>query len=1542
MLVGLASSTCGEACQSCRKYGPYICDNCVGNAIRGQTGQCSCTSSWSGMRCEIYLGICHPICWGCNGPEALDCVECGFNSHRDIYGACVCNQDYMADDCSIYDGQCDGRCIACTGPDVLQCLSCMPNADKNEYGLCECKQYYYGEHCETYDFNGACAARCKTCTGPLSTDCTECVSHASKNGKDECVCDDYWEGDDCGMYTYTGLCHPTCDEECFGPHATDCAKCVPHAYYDSDGICVCQFNWAGDDCSIKAYQGHCDPICDQFLDCTGPSASDCEACGPNSEFDNAMHACACIEPWIHEDCSFNSVEDCYPICLRCSGPRKVDCLECVPNAHKDELGYCQCDFMYSGQTCSYFSGVCHPICETGCNGPSPCDCFDCVDHATMVNDTCVCDQDWELADCGFFVGECHAKCTDCHGPNDCDCDYCVEHAYFDSTMTCVCLHTYDGEDCSNYIGDCHPICETCHGPSASECLTCVENSDWHDHVCTCSKNWDGLDCSVWVGPCDIRCDGCKGPDPCDCTECIDHASFDSDGLCVCDHLYTGYACEYYVGYCDEKCVGCFGQSALECEKCTRNAFRNSLGECECLPEWRNQDCSVYAGQCDPRCQYGCFGPLFSDCMECVENASMNEITRVCECDVDWHGSDCSLYNGLCMPTCLGCSGPDDENCETCVAHAHRDSNGVCICDTNWNSVADCSEYNGPCFKNCSDLGCRGPTEFDCVSCVANAVRDTKLGICECDEDWGDSDDGRACSRYTGHCDAKCAYGCTGPTRSDCIECVPNSVHNISECRCITDFGGADCSLYTGTCASECTRCFGPYNYHCTQCVENAQRDGTGACKCKPEWTGLHCETIVGCDPICEAVDDVTCFGTGPEHCAACKTNAHRDWDGKCVCDEGWTGEICDQYTSVCDPKCDYSCNGPTAYDCYGCITNAYISPSSEGNLCVCLNSWTGEDCQTYKGWCDPHCLGCTGPTAKDCVDCVANAYYDGQGGCICKDTWHGEDCSIQQENCKQPCLMCRADTPNQCTQCAPGYTMVNGFCVPCHESCETCKEANGTTENDCLSCKPRNGFELGTNICVPCHPSCLSCNIGMGPGIGECTSCFPNSTLMVNPDSDAGFYCVCDFPKVRLQSSFTCENTCSSGNAYDPYTRYCSPDETGGAVVHLELNQPLPIYNSAPTAVQYNTEDTTATSCFPPTAFSPTEIHGETTYRGSYFDGIRDFIELKHFDVSNTFLIELWARPYSGDVSLTYVELYLFMGWETTNFDGCDGTDLINHWQSYFDFWLAPCYSLVADLGDTHRLVSNGAANEDEWSNMAVQVNSIGLDTTISILLNGVTIGQGDFTNNVFKSQGLRSYIGSYTDWVYSFHGFMYSWTYYQSQQASNIYQGIHNCPSGALSPLSTCLALCSNNEYLDHELECEPCHASCNNGCSNGGVCYECHATCRTCTGPSVNDCVDCWCYAERDMPDQTASCCNCASEYRGAPEMCFGQVGEECMGCKFCAPGGKCYYCDDGWEWNDDWTCSRCNDAHCQWEDIYEVCGYKGPRRNHNDCGEPSTSTT
>ena len=107
------------------------------------------------------------------------------------------------------------------------------------------------------------------------------------------------------------------------------------------------------------------------------------------------------------------------------------------------------------------------------------------------------------------------------------------------------------------------------------------------------------------------------------------------------------------------------------------------------------------------------------------------------------------------------------DCSKCTENSHFNQYGMCICNTGW-SGDDCSihaPYNGECAPTCSN--CFGEFEFECDSCVTNAIKD-KFGSCTCDTMiWG----GTHCEIYLSGCDLKCSTDCTGPTVFDCLNCV---------------------------------------------------------------------------------------------------------------------------------------------------------------------------------------------------------------------------------------------------------------------------------------------------------------------------------------------------------------------------------------------------------------------------------------------------------------------------------------------------------------------------------------------------------------------------------------------------------------------------------------------------------------------------------------------------------------------------------------------------------------------------------------------------
>jgi hypothetical protein len=461
-------------------------------------------------------------------------------------------------------------------------------------------------------------------------------------------------------------------------------------------------------------------------------------------------------------------------------------------------GACVCEVDWDrsivDDDCSVYTGLCASTCHvpTGCpRGPTARDCEQCVLHAHRdLDGSCICDDFWGEADCSWYSGECHPTCIDgCFGPLANECYGCGLH----STATgangeCVCDPDWGGDDCTLYLGPCHCNCLTCYGPTEADCVDCVERGyrDGTTGVCMCEPDWTDCGCVTYTGLCAPTCGlgGCTGPLPKDCVDCILHSYREMDGSCTCYPDWNDYNdCSTYRGECDCRCEDCFGPSNGECNGCTQNASLDGSLNCQCLPGWSGECCNVWMSTCDSNCRT-CTASSLPDqtyCVECVDHAHHDAVTGVCRCDDGWTDPGCVTYIGACSYVCGsgGCTGPEAWDCVDCTAHAYRNLEGVCVCDSDYvyeypdpNNTGDnalqlgCANYRGECSPKCAS--CEGPAETDCSSCQPNAYLDVDTS-CQCDDGWG----GYHCEHWIGACHPLC-FGCFGDSEWDCVNCVPNA------------------------------------------------------------------------------------------------------------------------------------------------------------------------------------------------------------------------------------------------------------------------------------------------------------------------------------------------------------------------------------------------------------------------------------------------------------------------------------------------------------------------------------------------------------------------------------------------------------------------------------------------------------------------------------------------------------------------------------------------------------------------------------------------
>ena len=352
--IDIIYDECHSLCSEAGCVGPEAsdCNECVDNAHKNYHGCCECDNFWMGADCSDYCGTCDSKCFNsCTGPTAADCDCCVANASIDDNGACACDEGYAGEDCSLWIGECDPICYGCHGPANTNCDYCVENATKDEYGNCHCDWQWQGAGCDQFVYQGDCNPICdkgRGCSGPGTGDCDLCNEHAFLDNYDNCQCLAYWHGVDCGSYTYTGHCHALCDGECFGPCATDCVQCVPHAHRDGDQTCVCDENWTGDDCSVRMYVEACHPICDHRYGCVGPAREDCKECNDYAERDFYGH-CQCKHGFGGDEC-----RPCHVVCdeeAGCSGPARADCNACNANSEPDYDGVCQCKKGQHGKDC---------------------------------------------------------------------------------------------------------------------------------------------------------------------------------------------------------------------------------------------------------------------------------------------------------------------------------------------------------------------------------------------------------------------------------------------------------------------------------------------------------------------------------------------------------------------------------------------------------------------------------------------------------------------------------------------------------------------------------------------------------------------------------------------------------------------------------------------------------------------------------------------------------------------------------------------------------------------------------------------------------------------------------------------------------------------------------------------------------------------------------------------------------------------------------------------------------------------------------------
>ena len=142
---------------------------------------------------------------------------------------------------------------------------CSGNGDC-ELSVCKCKPGFSGSDCSVKQCPGSF---CYFDSIVLDQHCVVCSSNGACQANGECACEDGWTGPDCSMAVCPGGCSGagTCLDTEFP--LNQCVCDTVHSGYDcseklclnacsfrgncTDGLCSCDTNFHGDDCSVYVF-----------------------------------------------------------------------------------------------------------------------------------------------------------------------------------------------------------------------------------------------------------------------------------------------------------------------------------------------------------------------------------------------------------------------------------------------------------------------------------------------------------------------------------------------------------------------------------------------------------------------------------------------------------------------------------------------------------------------------------------------------------------------------------------------------------------------------------------------------------------------------------------------------------------------------------------------------------------------------------------------------------------------------------------------------------------------------------------------------------------------------------------------------------------------------------------------------------------------------------------------------------------------------------------------------------------------------------------
>uniref|UniRef100_A0A8C5GSX6 Growth factor receptor domain-containing protein n=1 Tax=Gouania willdenowi TaxID=441366 RepID=A0A8C5GSX6_GOUWI len=223
-------------------------------------------------------------------------------------------------------------------------------------------------------------------------------------------------------------------------------------------------------------------------------------------------------------------------------------------------------------------------------------------------------------------------------------------------------------------------------------------------------------------------------------DCVHHLL--SGGQCMkeCPKQSFGDPSGWRCQLCHSSCQTCHGTGPTECELCL-GGTPSLHGQCPQVNSCKaNCPMGYYedmdegrCGQCHPTCG-GCSGPLQDDCESCSTFSPMlfnGACYKDCPTGTYYEAFTCMG----CHPHCYSCEGPGRDECQACAVPKYL-QNGTCVSECPSGTYTSRQEASGrelgfclPCDHVCST--CSGASPRDCVTCSTGYLRLLHLCVAHC-------------------------------------------------------------------------------------------------------------------------------------------------------------------------------------------------------------------------------------------------------------------------------------------------------------------------------------------------------------------------------------------------------------------------------------------------------------------------------------------------------------------------------------------------------------------------------------------------------------------------------------------------------------------------------------------------------------------------------------------------------------------------------------------------------------------------------------------